>query len=99
MEMGRYILAAISFSVAGAGAFGETLFVRPGPCAAQETFLLAVNSAAIIRRDPSQQDVIVFRQQEKRGWASRRLLRRFDLSVAESGPVIVNSGDFCRSSQ
>ena len=99
METGRYVLAAISFSAAGAGAFGETLFVRPGPCAAQETFLLAVNSAAIIRREPSEQDVIVFRKQDDRGWASRHLLRRFDLSVEGAGPVIVNSGDFCRSSQ
>ncbi len=99
MEAGRIALAIISFSVAGAGALGDTLFVRPGPCAAEETFLLAVNSAAIIRRPSSEQGVIVFREQKDRGWASRHLLRRFDLSVNDAGATIVNSGEFCRSVQ
>ncbi len=99
MEAGRIIIAAISFSVAGLGAIGQPLLVRPGPCAAPETYLLAANSAAIIRVEAPEPGVIVFREQDRQGWASRRLLRRFDLRVEQDGVTIVNSGEFCRGTQ
>lgn len=103
MEAGRIIMGAICFSVAGLGAAGETVFVRPGPCAAPQTFLLAGNAAAIVRidgrGDRAEHGVIVYRRQQERGWASRRLLGRFDLSLDEAGPTIINSGKFCRGPQ
>ena len=75
MEAGRIILAGISFAVAGLGAVWDVVIVRPGPCAAQQTYLLANNSAAIIRVEAdavSDTDgVIVYREQAE-GWASRR---------------------------
>ena len=102
MEAGRIILAGISFAVAGLGAVWDVVIVRPGPCAAQQTYLLANNSAAIIRVEAdavSDTDgVIVYREQAE-GWASRRLLGRFDLRLDEAGTTIVNSGEFCRVSQ
>ncbi|WP_395073412.1 hypothetical protein [Hyphococcus sp.] len=93
------MIAMISFSIAGAAALGDTVFIRPGQCAAQETYLLAVNSAAIIRRETPEKGVIVYREQDRHGWASRHLLRRFDLSIEGAGLTIVNSGEICRSSQ
>lgn len=102
MEAGRIILAGISFAVAGLGAVWDVVIVRPSPCAAQQTYLLANNSAAIIRVEAdavSDTDgVIVYREQAE-GWASRRLLGRFDLRLDEAGTTIVNSGEFCRGSQ
>ena len=98
METGRIVIAALSFSVAGLGAFGQPVLVRPGPCAAPQTYLLAANSAAIIRVESEEQGVIVYREQ-RRGWASRRLLQRFDLSLDAAGPAITNSGKFCRGTQ
>ncbi len=98
------LIAGISFAIAGLGAAGDVVFVRPGPCAAQEIYLLAGNSAALIRveaaRDGGRNDpVIMYRKPDRRqGWASRRLLERFDLRL-EDGPVIVNSGQFCRGPQ
>ena len=99
MEAGRIIIAGISFSVAGLGAAGDVVFTRPGPCAAQETYLLAVNSAALIRVEDGENGVIVFRRQERQGWASKRLLERYDLRLDEAGATIVNSGQFCRGTQ
>ena len=104
MEAPRIIVATIGFAVAAAGAAGETLFIRPGPCAAQETYLLAGNSGAIIRVEApkAQADgerVIVYRRRENEGWASQRLLKRFDLRLDEFGTTIVNSGQFCRGMQ
>lgn len=99
MEAGRIVIAGISFAVAGLGAAGDVVFVRPGPCAAQETYLLAANSAALIRVEDGENGVIVFRRQERRGWASKRLLERYDLRLDEAGTTIVNSGQFCRGTQ
>ncbi len=102
MEAGRIILAGISFAVAGLGAAWDVVVVRPGPCPAEATYLLAGNSAAIIRVEAEaasvSDGVIVYREQSE-GWASRRLLNRFDLRVEEAGSTIVNSGEFCRRSQ
>lgn len=101
MEPGRILIAGAAFSIAAAGAAGDTLFVRPGPCAAPQTYFLAANSAAIIRVEGAQSTdgVIVYRRQPDRGWASKRLLRRFDLRLDETGTTIVNSGKFCRGPQ
>ncbi|GJL95431.1 MAG: hypothetical protein DHS20C05_18360 [Hyphococcus sp.] len=80
----------------------EATIVRPGPCSAQAaSYLLAGNSAAIVRIGPEQAAgtsdpiIIVFRPQQTRGWASQRLLSRFDLKLDESGGRIINSGAFC----
>ncbi len=104
MEAPRIIVATLGFAVAAAGAAGETLFIRPGPCAAQETYLLAGNSGAIIRVEAAKADdegerVIVYRRQPRQGWASQRVLKRFDLKLDELGTTIVNSGQFCRGLQ
>ena len=101
------IIAGISFAIAGLGAAGDVVFTRPGPCAAKETYFLAENSAALIRVEElrngaSGDPVIVYRRpkpRDERGWASRRLLGHFDLSLGDGAPVIVNSGTFCRGPQ
>ena len=65
------------------------------------TYLLAANSGALIRvesesgKDPNS-NVIVFRPQKTHGWASQRLLMRFDLKLDDQGRRIVNSGEFCK---
>ncbi len=103
MEAGRIIIAGISFAVAGVGAAWDVVIVRPGPCAAAETYLLAGNSAAIIRVEEDAiaetDGVIVYREQPRKGWASRKILARFDLRLDEAGTTILNSGEYCRGSQ
>lgn len=95
------IIAGIAFTIAAAGAAGDMLFVRPGPCSAQNAYLLAANSGAIIQVDQETPDeaeagVIVYRPRQGEGWASRRLLRRFNLRIEPDGTTIINSGEFCR---
>ncbi|WP_428409425.1 hypothetical protein [Hyphococcus sp.] len=102
MEAGRIILAGISFAVAGLGAAWDVVVVRPVPCAAEKTYLLAGASAAIIRVEAdavSETDGVIVYREQSRGWASRRLLGRFDLRVDDAGATIINSGEFCRGSQ
>jgi len=106
MEAVRVLMAGGAISAAALGAANSLTnppeIIRPGPCAGEETYLLAGNSGAIIRitrSGPEEDRVIVFREQPSKGWASRRLLRRFDLKLDEAGPDIVNSGRFCRGAQ
>ena len=94
------VLTIASAAAVGAGlAWADTLVVRPGPCAAQTTYLLAGNSGALIRAENGAANrsshVIVFRRDHPRGWASRRLLKRFDLKLDDNGGRIFNSGAFC----
>lgn len=97
----RLILLALGLTFLAADSSAETTIIRPGPCAAQETYLLAGNSGALIRVEPDARSgkedrAIVFRYQPTHGWASRRLLKRFDLQLDDGSPRIVNSGAFCR---
>lgn len=78
----------------------EIRVIRPAPCAAHGAFLLADNSGALIqpgiRGGAELSDhIIVFRPKSTSGWASQRLLQRFDLHLEEEGVRIVNSGAFC----
>lgn len=94
------ILLGISGVMAGA-ASAETTVIRPGSCAsAAGSYLLAGDSGALIKVEPGAEGeedsrVIVFRRRATDGWASQRILRRFDLKLDEDGPTIVNSGAFC----
>ncbi len=82
-------------------AAAETTILRPGPCATpQPSYLLAANSGALIRFEPDApaalgNHVIVFRPKPTTGWASQRLLMRFDLKLDEKGVRIFNSGAVC----
>ncbi len=81
-------------------AAAEVAIYRPGPCAAKTSYLLAANSEALIRvtsdDDVGYDDhIIMFRYQATDGWASQRLLRRFDLQLDGGGARISNSGIFC----
>ena len=81
---------------------GAVSVTRPGSCAAHGAFLLADNSGALIqpatRSNAGLSDhIIVFRPKPTSGWASQRLLRRFDLHLEEEGVRIVNTGTFCTS--
>ncbi len=102
MWMRWSLLTAASVSFSAASEAAEPTIVRPGPCSEQaSSYLLAGNSAAIIRIGPgntaetSDPIIIVFRPQQIRGWASQRLLSRFDLKLDDSGARIINSGAFC----
>ena len=100
METRRFIIAALSMAGFATSALAETTVIRPGPCAAQSTYLLAANSGALIRVEPEldagrNEHIIVFRYQPTTGWASQRLLKRFDLELEDGGARIMNSGVFC----
>ena len=101
----RLVAGAVAAGGLAAGAaLAGTIVVRPGPCASPEVYLLAGNSGALVRLEPGQGDkpgdhVIVYRRDENRGWASRRLLDRFDLKISDSDVLIVNSGAFCTTEE
>jgi len=91
----------LAILASGAAAAAPPKVLRPGPCASPlGSYLLAPNSGALIRVDGARPDgreerVVVFRPQALRGWASQRLLRRFDLKIEDAGVTIVNTGGFC----
>ena len=93
-------LAWVCLALAGATGTPDVV-VPPGPCSSPYgAYLLAPNSGALVRVDrPDQTDgevqVIVFRPQRLRGWASQRLLSRFDLEVEAGGVRVINTGGFC----
>ena len=94
-------MLTLGLNLAVFGAAAGFDITRPGPCHGPTSYLLAGNSGALIRLKPRSEDrlenhVIVFRRQETRGWASQRLLQRFDLHLENSAVRIVNSGAFCR---
>ncbi len=72
------------------------------PCVTPEaSYLLAANSGALIRIAPESatdtgDQVIVFRPQLTTGWASQRILMRFDLKLDDKGARIRNTGAFCQ---
>ena len=101
MGLRRLILLTLGLNLAVFGAAASFDVIRPGPCQGATSYLLAANSGALIRLKPQAEDrlenhIIVFRRQESRGWASQRLLRRFDLHLENSAVRVVNSGVFCR---
>lgn len=106
MERIHHVFLAFSAGLCAGGAQagdGAITIVRPGPCAAQASYLLAENSGALIQAPQHSSalndHIIVFRTQPTpsrlQGWASRHLLQRFDLQLEEEGVRIVNSGAFC----
>ena len=95
------MLAGIYGTLLTVGATAETVTVTRGlPCASEAgSFLLAVNSGALVRFEETSTDgaaVIVFRPTKKHGWASQRLLSRFDLELVDNGVQVINSGLSCR---
>ncbi|MHA7871105.1 MAG: hypothetical protein ACX939_02015 [Hyphococcus sp.] len=69
-------------------------------CLAETSYLLAGNSGAVILLSPDAtqelgERVIVYRPRLARGWASQRLLRRFDLALSGGRDRIPNAGVYC----
>ena len=99
----------VALVVLASNARAETAtIIKPGLCSdMRDGYLLAMNSGALIRsanddeRDVSSH-VILFRPGDRDGWASQRILRRFDLEIARASDapdvVVINSGGFCDSS-
>ncbi|MBT8471003.1 MAG: hypothetical protein HKN14_16055 [Marinicaulis sp.] len=102
MKTRHAILGAMWINCLVVSATAETTVIRPGPCDnIRPGYLLAMNSGAVIREtrvddETNATHVIVFRPQPVTGWASQRILRRFDLAIEETkGAQVVNSGGFC----
>lgn len=106
MERIQHVFLAFSAGLCAGGVQagdGKITIVRPGPCAAQTSYLLAENSGALIQAPQHSSllsdHTIVFRAQPApspfQGWASQHLLQRFDLQLEEEGVRIINSGAFC----
>ena len=97
MQKGRLIIMVSSFACLSASAPAQAA----QPCVTRYGgYVLAPNSGAIIRIDPGQRSsagnpVIVFRPPREHGWASQRLLMRFDLQIDDHGGRIANSGALC----
>lgn len=107
MKLRTFIYAALFAEIAVLGAAGAaTTIVRPPCYSGSRAYLLAANAGAVIdvkdHRDQANGGgaaVVVFRPRKENGWASQRLLARFDLAVAlNDKPVVVrNSGQTCRA--
>lgn len=104
MKARHIILAACWVNLFAINATAETTIFKPGSCGAPVAVLLAQNSGALIQvvdvaPNQTNNHIIVFRDKSLQGWASQRLLRRFDLDLGEHEPAIFNSGSFCREGQ
>ncbi len=107
MKLRAIIYAAlfVEIGVFGAAAAATTIF-RPPCYSGSRAYLLAANAGAVIdvkeqKGKSSGSAVVIFRPRKENGWASQRLLSRFDLAVElNNNPVVVrNSGQTCRAPQ
>ena len=90
--------------VALGAAAAATTILRPPCYSGSRAYLLAANAGAVIdvkrhANGASGSAVVIFRPRKENGWASQRLLARFDLAVElNDTPVVVrNSGQTCRA--
>lgn len=102
MKVRHVILGAFYLNLLAVGATAETTVIRGGACErAPDTYLIAINSGAVLSVSPlaegasGQSAVIVYRPRQARGWASQRLLARFDLEVDGANAAIPNLGVIC----
>lgn len=109
MKLRTFIYAALfaEIGVFGAAAAATTI-LRPPCYSGSRAYLLASNAGAVIDVKDHQEQagaggsaVVVYRPRKEKGWASQRLLARFDLAVElNNKPVVVrNSGQTCRAPQ
>ncbi len=98
-----YAVLFVEVAILGAGAAATTV-LRPPCYSGSKAYLLAANAGAVIdvkehKDKASGSAVVVFRPRKDKGWASQRLLSRFDLAVElNNKPVVVrNSGQTCRA--
>jgi hypothetical protein len=104
MKAGKIILAAIYLDILAVTAVGAATRVFRPPChTGSGAYLLAQNSGAIIRVDRRKDGeggsaIIVYRPRLERGWASRRLVSRFDLETTldKEDVTIRNANVTCR---
>lgn len=92
MKARQLIIAALSLPLLAAGAAAETVVIRPDPCPAPADapkFIMFLGpDAEDLNPDRAlAEDVVVFYAVPARGWASTRLLARFDLEGASRVPV------------
>ncbi len=107
MKAGRIILAAIYLDILAVSAVGAATRIYRPPCqTGAGAYLLAQHSGAIIRVDKYKEGrggsaVVVYRPRQDSGWASRRLLARFDLATTlDNEPVTIRNANMtCRISK
>ncbi|MCB2112956.1 MAG: hypothetical protein KDD85_05335 [Parvularculaceae bacterium] len=80
----KLVIAAASFAVFAASAAAETLVIRPDPCPAPADapkFIMFLDTdAGDLNPDRAfSDDVVVYYAVPRRGWASARILARFDI--------------------
>ena len=97
MAAGRLFSFLAGCTCLAGAAQADLIVIRPGECAAgATTYLLAPNSQALIKIEEQENiQYIVFRPQALQGWASQRVLRRFDLEIEEEGLRVFNTGGYC----
>lgn len=101
MQVCNILMAGLLANAVALGATADTRVFRGPPCQlGAGGYLLAANSGAIIRvndmHDSPDQAVIIFRPPTEHGWASQRILSRFDLALGDDEKVTVtNSGRVC----
>lgn len=106
MKFRTFIYAALFVEIGVFSAAAAATIIRPPCFSGARAYLLAANAGAVIgvRQDRDQvgaggSAVVVYRPRKEKGWASQRLLARFDLAVElNNKPVVVrNSGQTCRA--
>lgn len=103
MKIGGFVGVVIVLEAVTAMVWAAVIVVRPDVCAQSDrAYLLAMNARAVIsvyEHEGAQTGnaVVVFRPRTEDGWASQRILSRFDLVVdLDHRPTVVrNSGAVC----
>jgi hypothetical protein len=98
MKLPRFLIALIWFGFAGAAANAETLVILPDPCPALADAPKIITLAGVeaVDLNPGRaalDHVLVLYPVRVKGWASARLLARFDV---EGEPRRRSAGRSCR---
>lgn len=92
----RLIGILVAFAIAAPGALAEPIVLRPDPCpaAAEQPLIIDLGDVELFNERPeaSLGRVLVIYPPVREGWASARILMRFDLET----PLVAADAPDCR---
>ncbi len=92
MKTRRLLIAAMWLNLLGATATAETMVIRPDPCpaSARAPGIIDLGKVAAVDLDPQRiaaNHIVVLYPVRVRGWASARILSRFEIEDAGGPPA------------
>ena len=101
MRVRPFFYGVAAIELIACAAMASSVIITGPPCRDEtRSYLLALNAGAVISVEEEETGgsaVVVYRPRQEKGWASQRLLSRFDLAAElDDRPVVIrNSGATC----